>query len=393
MSGFTDLWKQIRSFIEGILDEPPILRCIRVCEVSAAGHATSVALMYYVSILDRGEHFSIFGLKVFYLLSLGIILLWLGLAFIARRLSRTRARVPWIEYVFSSTWGFSYTFLVYWSGIYSSPYWTFIISGTAIALMLLDQKMVMSISLLSLAGLLLAAIAEASGRLPVSPLFYTFPIATDGVASGAWKLAFIGILSGFIVPCLVLAAVMFRRWYEREDQFRRLAVRDGLTGLFNRRYFLEQFEAEFDRSRRHGHPLSFLILDVDHFKKINDQHGHQTGDRVLVEVARALEQAVRKSDLVARYGGEEFVVLLPETAAEGAREVGERCRQDVEKLKLSEPGAEDLGVTVSLGLAQYPVNSAGAGRVDDLVHQADQALYQAKQSGRNRLVVAHAVRA
>lgn len=391
MSGLADIWEQIRRFIEGILDEPPILRCIRVCEVSAVGHATSVALMYYVSVLDRGEHFSPFGLKVFYLLSASLILLWLLLAFIARRLSKRHARVAWIEYIFSSTWGFAYTFLIYWSGIYSSPYWTFVISGTAIALMLLEQRMVMSISLLTLAGLLLAAIAEAWGSLPVSPLFHTFPIGADGVASAAWKLAFIGILSGFIVPCLVLAAVMFRRWYEREDQFRRLAVRDGLTGLFNRRYFLEQFEAEFDRSRRHGHPLSFLIIDVDHFKKINDHHGHQTGDRALIEVARTLELAVRKSDLVARYGGEEFVVLLPETGTDGACEVGERCRQEIEKLEIAGADASAFSVTISLGLAQYPAHSAGTGRIDDLVHQADQALYQAKQSGRNRLVVAGAI--
>ena len=138
------------------------------------------------------------------------------------------------------------------------------------------------------------------------------------------------------------------------------------------------------RSQRYEKPLCLLITDIDHFKKFNDTYGHQQGDIVLKETARLLKESVRKIDLAARYGGEEFAVILPETDIENAKMVAERIRKKIEEFKV--PGQnEPLHVTVSVGVAQYEPEKDTEKK--DFIEHADKALYKAKDSGRNRVVV------
>jgi len=170
-----------------------------------------------------------------------------------------------------------------------------------------------------------------------------------------------------------------------------MAVRDSLTQVYNRRYFTEVAQRELARARRSGHSVSVIMLDLDHFKAINDTYGHPAGDEVLRTAVRCLQTAVRQSDTLARYGGEEFVVLLPETAARQALQGAERLRRSLADYPWGHaPGP--LQVTASLGIATWrPPPVSGSVRVDPfqleaLIRQADQALYQAKQQGRNRVV-------
>ncbi len=158
----------------------------------------------------------------------------------------------------------------------------------------------------------------------------------------------------------------------------RLARHDGLTGLANRTEFDAALERELSRAQRTGSPLSLVLVDVDHFKRVNDTHGHQVGDEVLRQVGGGLERLVRREDVAARYGGEEFVVLLPGVDAEGGRAFGERVR---ERLRTD---VEAVPVTVSAGVASYPENARD---VDELVGRADAALYAAKRGGRDRVVL------
>ena len=160
-------------------------------------------------------------------------------------------------------------------------------------------------------------------------------------------------------------------------EIERLATRDGLTGLANRRLFEESLEREVARARRRSTPLSLVVLDVDHFKDINDTFGHPAGDAVLREVGDALTSKSKDSDLAARYGGDEFVILLPDCNAENALVVAERLRTAVQE------HATTLTVTTSAGTASLPDNAGDAGR---LVAAADAALYQAKRDGRDRSV-------
>jgi len=170
-----------------------------------------------------------------------------------------------------------------------------------------------------------------------------------------------------------------------QDMFER-TVRDPLTGLYNRSYFLGQFDPLADRGALRGLGTAVLMLDIDHFKRINDNHGHEVGDLVLQEVAGVLRQATRADDLVARYGGEEFVVALPVAAPDQATERAERVRISLASRRIL-AGGIPLHVTASLGLAFTP---AGRPRsVAALIATADQGLYQAKNAGRDRTVFRH----
>lgn len=166
-----------------------------------------------------------------------------------------------------------------------------------------------------------------------------------------------------------------------EDQLRNLSITDELTALLNRRRFDELLQEEMLRSKRYKIALGIILVDVDHFKRFNDQYGHDQGDRVLQAVAKTLRQSARDVDIVARYGGEEFILLLPNTNYPGANHVAERLRRAVEELLV-----DGLQVTISLGTAMYPVPIDG--EVKDLVKVADQALYEAKHRGRNRVCFA-----
>jgi len=162
---------------------------------------------------------------------------------------------------------------------------------------------------------------------------------------------------------------------------------DALTGLFNHRFFQEAMDREFDRSRRYKRELSLILFDIDHFKRINDSHGHLVGDRVLVAVSRATERSVREADIIARYGGEEFAVILPETDFSAARAVAERLRRDIESHDIDVDGIT-IKLTVSVGYTSYRPGAA----IQDkraVIGMADKALYIAKQSGRNMV---HALR-
>ena len=167
------------------------------------------------------------------------------------------------------------------------------------------------------------------------------------------------------------------------EEIYRLSIIDGLTGVHNKRYFLEFLERELAVAVRHASPLSLIMIDIDHFKKVNDTHGHLAGDAALKELCRRLKPRVRATDLLARYGGEEFAVVLPATTREGALQYAEILRALVE----SEPFPHDalrIPCTISLGVAA--VEPAAPGTPDELIKRADANLYEAKRSGRNRAV-------
>jgi diguanylate cyclase (GGDEF)-like protein len=168
------------------------------------------------------------------------------------------------------------------------------------------------------------------------------------------------------------------------------ALMEPLTGLYNRRYFTERLSAELAAAQRHKRPLALLLVDVDHFKQVNDTRGHAAGDEALRMLARVLLEATRKEDVVARFGGEEFVVLARETNLAGAQVLAQRIRRDVEKARAIHEGQE-LALTVSIGLAVSQGAAFEKGRSEQhLLEAADRALYRAKQSGRNTVVAAPA---
>ncbi|WP_374351230.1 biofilm regulation diguanylate cyclase SiaD [Chitinimonas sp.] len=155
--------------------------------------------------------------------------------------------------------------------------------------------------------------------------------------------------------------------------------RDALTGLANRRLMMERLREETERASRHPHPYVLAMLDVDHFKDINDQHGHDAGDQVLIELSRAMQAALRDYDLCSRWGGEEFLILLPDTVLADARQVVERVRQTIRSLPV-DIGSQVLSVSCSVGLTEHQCGE----NYSSTINRADAALLAAKRAGRDR---------
>jgi len=168
------------------------------------------------------------------------------------------------------------------------------------------------------------------------------------------------------------------------EENRRLSVTDPLTGAYNRRYLMEKLPLEMERCIRYPHPLSLLMCDVDHFKKINDTHGHQTGDAVLQAVVSGVRQKIRNTDWVARYGGEEFVIVLPETAAQNAGKAAETLRDYLEKMPIEVNGVA-IKVTASFGVAGWDKDVPANASLDALIARCDALVYESKSLGRNRV--------
>jgi len=189
-----------------------------------------------------------------------------------------------------------------------------------------------------------------------------------------------------LVLSLFCATRFMRLLEEAHDRISTLSAHDDLTGLPNRRWFFDRLDEEVDRAFRYGNPLAMIMIDIDHFKKVNDSFGHPLGDMALAEVSRLLSANVRTSDMVARYGGEEFVVLLPETTVDQAVLVAEKLRMVVEVNDISLEGPQ-VKVTISCGVAdlQSVKNGKGSAR-DAFVLAVDNTMHRAKENGRNQVL-------
>jgi diguanylate cyclase (GGDEF)-like protein len=179
---------------------------------------------------------------------------------------------------------------------------------------------------------------------------------------------------------LVNAAAIALENAQLFEEVQHLAITDGLTDTYNRRHFFELAEQEMNRARRYGHAVSAIMLDVDHFKQVNDTYGHAIGDQVLRTVAERCRESIRDIDILGRYGGEEFAIILPATDLSGAHSVAERLRRSIADVPIPTE-RDDVTITISLGVA------SNAQDVAALVNRADAAMYAAKQAGRNCVVI------
>lgn len=211
------------------------------------------------------------------------------------------------------------------------------------------------------------------------------------ITKNTWVISLLGVTISLLLLAVIYRIILGlkRKIAEYQSKIQKMAITDELTGLFNRRHFFFRLQEEFERTKRYGAPLGCLMLDIDHFKNVNDTWGHHNGDRVLEGISSVLKEACRGSDVVARLGGEEFVVLLPETKAAGALAVAEKIRKSVAESCFPADSGETITVTVSLGVAApEPETLAGFVAADHMVKLADEALYAAKAGGRNRVEAA-----
>ena len=199
----------------------------------------------------------------------------------------------------------------------------------------------------------------------------------------ALVLVAFSIIGGYISSLRQKLTISKSQQAKYIEIIREMAIRDELTGLYNRRHVLELLDYEKNRSSRGGGIFCLAMLDIDHFKNVNDHHGHLTGDEVLREVAAMINETLRKTEFCGRYGGEEFLIVLPQTDIKGALIGAERVRTTIENTLFPDLGS-DFKVTVSIGLSEYQIRED----VDKIIARADEALYRAKNGGRNRVETA-----
>ena len=296
--------------------------------------------------------------------------------------ARGRYRVRWLVHFEIQWWLCCFSFSFYALGPFTSPFGVLLlVLPVAGSLIFRARPMVCGWVALGAYSVLMIG-HERAGLIPYAP-FLERPPFEDGRVVNSWIIA-LGFPAIFAAAFVLMAhSWIVAQWRLRERELEVLIGTDPLTGVANRRVFFERLEAELARSKRHGNPLSLMMVDVDHFKTINDRHGHQVGDVVLADIAKGLREALRTADVVARYGGEEFAIILPETDITEATRAAERVRAAISACRFSGV-SESVTVTVSVGVACMQPNEAS----DELVFRADAALLDAKRGGRDRVTLA-----
>ncbi|MDZ7666661.1 MAG: diguanylate cyclase [Desulfotignum sp.] len=220
----------------------------------------------------------------------------------------------------------------------------------------------------------------------------TFDVTATEKKLAGNRFVFIGL--GIAASLLLLGIILFLisrlagRLSDAYSTIEKMSITDDLTQVFNRRHFHTRLDEEIERARRYDHPVSLFMMDIDHFKPVNDNYGHQTGDEVLNTIGGILKSNTRSADIVARYGGEEFVVLLPETKQETARVAAEKIRAAIERHSFTGQEGSLFHLTASFGVSFLDVTDQNTADIADrIVKKADDAMYQAKETGRNRVVI------
>ena len=316
-----------------------------------------------------------------YLLLAFISLLCLMLLPLAKR---TLGDHTWYEHIAAQYYALSLCYASYTIGTLTLPTGAVFTGAPVVGFILFNRWAVLWALATALVAHITVTYLTVQGYLEYAPIVRGF--GGDGAPlSGFWAINMYLFMAPHLLTLLAIAFYVLRRWRRREEEVRLLSVTDALTGLSNRRSIMSHLNREQNRSLQQGPSLSIVLVDLDHFKSINDTWGHQVGDRVLVLAAQALRESVRQNDLVGRWGGEEFLILLPGTDTEGALTQVERVRAHLRKVVVPLEDGAEVRITGSIGVF------CNEGRqqltVEQLLHYADEALYAAKAAGRDCVVV------
>lgn len=289
------------------------------------------------------------------------------------------------EHLAANYYGLSHCYFAWLIGTLSLPTGIVLAGAPVLGFIFFNRTAVVVAFVAASLTVLATSLLSAWGELPYAPVIRQFT-SSDGYVQLFWACNFILYSVPHLLFLFGLAYLVLRRWREREEQAHIMSRIDPLTGLLNRRAVLAHLHREQERSEHQGVPLSVVMVDLDHFKQINDTSGHEAGDYVLIAAAEVLQKHVRQNDRVGRYGGEEFLMVLPGTDTDGARLLAERCRQQLEALEVLLFDGRRLRVSASMGLC---CNQADRTLTPEMMlRRADSALYAAKGAGRNRVMVA-----
>lgn len=253
---------------------------------------------------------------------------------------------------------------------------TFVTISVLLSSILLPSSITIILSILQMTGLILLSTFNPATATINWPSFLIFVLITSILS------ILFNLISRRDLKQIDLQTLQLK---ESESLLRELSIRDPLTGLFNRRYLDETLDRELKRAARKQLPLGMIMLDIDHFKLFNDTYGHAAGDLLLKQLGDTLKGHIRAGDIACRYGGEEFLLILPEATREVTRQRAEQLREKIKHIQVLYENQVLDGVTMSLGVAVFPLNGKSG---EDVMKAADDALYQAKREGRDRVVVA-----
>ncbi len=363
----------------------PVDRCLLIAVIMLPGGAIFFGIEELFHRMFRSATYMSDGLlDLIAVLAAVHVVVW-AMMLVAGLLLRTRApNSKFFVYLTVQAYSLTIAVFVCLTGAFHSPGWILFLGGGVLGFLLFGR-------LATLLGLGTFVIVVVASIVATQYGFATElamatrppPVGGDAWSAWIWRMAISTAVYGTLT--LSLCAYVIALLRDREARLEVLSKTDALTGVTNRRHFMEVVARELARAERYEAPISCVMIDLDHFKKVNDQHGHLVGDRVLVAVTDAIGRSVRESDYVARYGGEEFVILLPATDVAGARELAERCRSTVATTQVADR-AGPLSVTASMGISSFEKGNIGT--VDELLNAADRALYDAKKRGRNQVAVA-----
>lgn len=374
------IFMRILTKIEGIFESSDLDKA------QFLNFSSALVSSYYVVLLLclPSESLNTEGAKQLLVLSFihTIILFFNGL--LGTLLIRSEREHRWYIYLSTLLYSLANIVVLYYLGIFSLGTGLVLTGGPIAGIIIFKRPTIMPALLFGLASGFILFYLTAIGKIPYAPII-------DNPGESHTNLPWLLLLSALAIPhtaLLVFTSITtVNYWHKREEHVRHLSNIDSLTQVSNRRYFIEQLETEIYRAKRASTPLNLLMADLDHFKSINDQYGHQTGDEAIKITANILQSTVRATDIVSRYGGEEFCVLLPEASKEAALQTAERCRKNLENVEINVDNCQ-VHISASFGLCHISAKqiSNDEATIDTMLKAADLALYDAKHQGRNCVV-------
>lgn len=365
-----------------LIDWPELERTLALVAFCLLYVATAEFALRYLPTTEVAEMLNpaFYSLAVSANRAIGVF--WLGLFIMGAWSRKTGAPYVYISWLLSLSFVLFFCFVLYMMGLYSTPLPLLLGAGLMMSLLLMDRTIVHFGAIVACVAMATITTLERSGSLPHAPFFTQPPYKAEGGLMTPWYDAMAFASWALLIVLWVIGDNVVTRWRRREDGLKILSNRDPLTGVANRRHFMDRLRESCIAAEAEESPLSLIMFDADHFKKINDRHGHAAGDEVLIALARVISEGAREGDdLVGRLGGEEFALLLPNTELESALIVAERIRRSVESHRFR-VGDRVFGVTLSVGV----VSNSGLGNAPaHLLHQADAMLYRSKGEGRNRV--------
>jgi diguanylate cyclase (GGDEF)-like protein len=313
-----------------------------------------------------------------------IVALWLALGWYGIKLDRISQQSP--RYTLLTLWIYAICSVTtcYLIGTLNVVTGLVMMGAPMLGLILFSMRQVLTVFIVGLLVITGLSLLSALNVIPYAPILNQSQ-SSSAYHSLYWTVCLMVAGGLYVIYQTIIMSAMVNAWRSREHDVRTLSQTDALTGVANRRHILENLDQLLLSQRQIDAPVSVLMVDIDHFKKINDNHGHLIGDQALSSTARALRDCLRQGDLIGRYGGEEFLIILPGAAQAHALEIAQRCRKSISSLVIDADGAA-LPLTASIGLASRTNGDIESS--DHIIHLADEAMYEAKKAGRNRVCVA-----